>query len=213
MSFTSYLCSFKRSQIHFVIFGSFLFEWSFFVHVHVFRVVCIYSSFSSATPVVPDIISTVRSSPSTLTVTWESWYDGGSPQYFLIYQYNNILWNVVANVSDTNTSIHSAEVPPGTGGLHGVAVQACNIFGCSMPSKLGKGLYIFPRNYSKKVQACVVAIHKTVCNNFLQSLARMAMLCNHKKLNSIAIRASLCNKLLHIVSLLRTLSYQCLTKE
>ncbi|XP_048737326.2 uncharacterized protein LOC125652294 [Ostrea edulis] len=91
-----------------------------------------------STPVVPDIISTVRSSPSTLTVTWESWYDGGSPQYFLIYQYNNILWNVVANVSDTNTSIHSAEVPPGTGGLHGVAVQACNIFGCSMPSKLGK---------------------------------------------------------------------------
>ena len=59
-----------------------------------------------------------------------------------------------------------------------------------------------------------VAICSTVCNNLLQSEARMATLCNKKKLllQSVAIRATLCNKLLHTVSLLHTVLHQCCTK-
>ncbi|XP_062589249.1 uncharacterized protein LOC134250901 [Saccostrea cucullata] len=88
-------------------------------------------------PPVVHLISMIN--PTTMKVSWRSEYNGGYTQYFLIYQWNSSLWEVVANISDSNSTVHTAEVPTGVRGEHDVAIIACNKIGCTMPAKLERG--------------------------------------------------------------------------
>lgn len=94
-----------------------------------------------ARPAEPTIVG-ISQTGAKMRITWNSSFDGGYPQYFLIYQQNITVWDVVANISESNATIQSADVPSGPEGVYGVAVMSCNVLGCTMPVKLDRGLFI-----------------------------------------------------------------------
>lgn len=88
-------------------------------------------------PAEPTIVR-ISQTGAKMRITWNSPFDGGYPQYFLIYQQNITVWDVVANISESNATIQSADVPSGPEGVYGVAVMSCNVLGCTMPVKLDR---------------------------------------------------------------------------
>lgn len=95
-----------------------------------------------ARPAEPKIVGISQTNAKYLRITWSSPFDGGYPQYFLIYQQNITVWDVVANISQSNATIQSADVPSGPKGVYAVAIMSCNMLGCTMPVKLDRGLFI-----------------------------------------------------------------------
>eukprot|EP00105_Crassostrea_gigas_P024941 XP_011445362.1 PREDICTED: uncharacterized protein LOC105340837 isoform X1 [Crassostrea gigas] len=89
-------------------------------------------------PAEPKIVGISQTNAKYLRITWSSPFDGGYPQYFLIYQQTITVWDVVANISQSNATIQSADVPSGPKGVYGVAIMSCNMLGCTMPVKLDR---------------------------------------------------------------------------